>query len=49
MSVCSVILSPVNAPTSRPSAAEEDGRTALAIALACERSRREGRAVAPDY
>lgn len=32
-----------------PSATKEDGRAALAIALACDRSRREGRAVAPDY
>ncbi len=33
----------------QPSATAEDGRAALAIALACDRSRREGRAVAPDY
>jgi myo-inositol 2-dehydrogenase/D-chiro-inositol 1-dehydrogenase len=32
-----------------PSAAQEDGRTALAIALACERSRLEGKAIRPDY
>ncbi|MYH56806.1 MAG: inositol 2-dehydrogenase, partial [Boseongicola sp. SB0675_bin_26] len=32
-----------------PSVTEEDGRTALAIALACDRSRREGLAVMPDY
>lgn len=33
----------------RPSATEADGRAALAIALACERSRKEGRAVTPEY
>lgn len=33
----------------RPSATEFDGRDALAIALACARSRETGRAVAPDY
>lgn len=33
----------------KPSATETDGRVALAVALACDRSRREGRAVAPDY
>lgn len=32
-----------------PSATEHDGRAALAIALACDRSRRAGVAVAPDY
>ncbi len=32
-----------------PSCAQADGRTALAIALACERARREGRAVRPAY
>ena len=32
-----------------PSVTEEDGRTALAIALACDRSRREGVAVVPEY
>lgn len=32
-----------------PSATAEDGRAALAIALACARSAKEGRAVAPDY
>lgn len=33
----------------RPSATQEDGRTALAIALACKRSFQEGRAIRPDY
>ncbi|MDJ1018289.1 MAG: inositol 2-dehydrogenase [Paracoccaceae bacterium] len=32
-----------------PSATEHDGRAALAIALACARSRSSGEAVAPDY
>ena len=32
-----------------PSATEHDGRAALAIALACDRSRREGVAVKPTY
>ena len=32
-----------------PSATAEDGRAALAIALACARSTKEGRAVAPEY
>ena len=32
-----------------PSASEHDGRAALAIALACDRSRREGVAVSPEY
>jgi len=32
-----------------PSSGQTDGRDALAIALACERSRRERRAVAPAY
>ncbi|KPP88317.1 MAG: myo-inositol 2-dehydrogenase / D-chiro-inositol 1-dehydrogenase [Rhodobacteraceae bacterium HLUCCA08] len=32
-----------------PSSTAEDGRAALAIALACARSAREGCAVAPDY
>ncbi|MBW3099035.1 Gfo/Idh/MocA family oxidoreductase [Pseudohoeflea coraliihabitans] len=32
-----------------PSCTAADGRTALAIALACERSRREHRAVEPEY
>ena len=32
-----------------PSATEHDGRAALAIALACDRSRREGKAIAPAY
>ena len=32
-----------------PSPTEHDGRAALAIALACEQSRREGRAIAPSY
>ena len=32
-----------------PSATEQDGRAALAIALACDQSRREGKAVAPAY
>ena len=32
-----------------PSATEHDGRAALAIALACDRSRREGKAVTPAY
>ncbi len=32
-----------------PAPTQADGRAALAIALACERARREGRAVAPDY
>lgn len=32
-----------------PQPTQADGRAALAIALACDRSRREGRAVAPDY
>ena len=32
-----------------PSATEHDGRAALAIALACDQSRREGRAVVPAY
>lgn len=33
----------------KPSATEQDGRAALAIALACDESRRTGRAVAPAY
>ncbi len=33
----------------KPPADQHDGRRALAIALACERSRREGREVVPDY
>ena len=33
----------------KPSATESDGRDALAIALACQRSMREGRAIMPDY
>ncbi len=32
-----------------PSSTAADGRAALAIALACDRSRREGRAIKPDY
>ena len=32
-----------------PSSTEHDGRSALAIALACDRSRREGVAVTPEY
>ena len=32
-----------------PSPSEHDGRTALAIALACDRSRRQGTAITPDY
>lgn len=32
-----------------PSATAADGRAALAIALACARSAREGRSIAPDY
>lgn len=32
-----------------PSTTPQDGRAALAIALACERSRREGRAIKPAY
>ncbi|NNU82128.1 inositol 2-dehydrogenase [Halovulum dunhuangense] len=32
-----------------PSATAEHGRTALAIALACEESRRQGRAIKPHY
>lgn len=32
-----------------PEPSDVDGRVALAVALACDRSRREGRAVAPDY
>ncbi len=32
-----------------PAPTEADGRAALAIALACARSLREGRAIAPDY
>ena len=32
-----------------PSATEHDGRAALAIALACDQSRREGIAIAPAY
>ncbi len=32
-----------------PSSSAQDGRAALAIALACARSAREGRVIAPDY
>jgi len=32
-----------------PQPSDADGRAALAVALACDRSRREGRAVRPDY
>lgn len=32
-----------------PSSSAQDGRAALAIALACARSAREGRAISPDY
>jgi myo-inositol 2-dehydrogenase/D-chiro-inositol 1-dehydrogenase len=33
----------------QPSSTEHGGRDALVIALACDRSRREGRAIRPDY
>jgi myo-inositol 2-dehydrogenase/D-chiro-inositol 1-dehydrogenase len=33
----------------RPSSTQEDGRAALAIALACMQSAKENRPVIPDY
>ena len=33
----------------QPNSTEHDGRAALAIALACDQSRREGKAIAPAY